>query len=921
MTGSPASKLLELGQSPWLDYIRRSLVTSGELRRMVDTGEITGVTVNPTILEKAIVGSQDYDATIRQRLSSDPDLPALELYEHLAVEDVTLAADVLRGIYDRTGGRDGYVSLEVAPGLAHDTQGTVAEARRLWSEVNRPNLLIKVPATKEGIPAIEELLATGVNVNITLMFSQRHYEEVAQAYLRALGRNPLPGKLGSVASVFVSRIDTAVDRLLSTQPSGLAQGLSGQVAIANAKVIYARYRELFTGAAFAPLAARGAKSQRVLWASTSTKDPRYRDTLYVEELVGPDTVDTIPPATLTAFQDHGKVRGATLLEGVEEARQKLKALASLGIDLGAVCDKLQDEGLNAFSDSYAHLLASLEEKRRALVGTKIDRELLHLGTATDAVNSRLSEWERSQVPRRFWKQDPTLWPQADPKDVATRMGWLTLPEVMEEQLPDILSFVEEVKRDGYRQAVVLGMGGSSLAPSVFARMFPPSPGFLSLLVLDSTHPDAVRHLREGLDLERTLFLVSSKSGTTTEPNAFADYFWEELRSRKIPPGPHFAAITDPGTALEKRAESQGFRRTFRAVPTVGGRYSALTHFGLVPAALLGVDLPLLLGRAWAMAEACAASVPAPESPGLKLGAVLGELATRDHRDKVTVYADGVLAPFPIWAEQLIAESTGKIGKGLVPVVDEPFTAPDRYGKDRVFVALYPSGGPSAPLAGHLQALETLGHPTVQLEVPHTRDLGQEFFRWEFAVAASGMILGINPYDQPDVEFAKELAREAMARPAAAGSSSLPPPVPAADERALLHAFVDLSQAARPGDYVAVQAYLAPNPQTDQALEGIRRSLLERFRLATTLGYGPRFLHSTGQLHKGGPNTGLFVQIVDTPKHDVPVPGAGFTFGELIRAQAQGDCQALLQKGRRVLRIDLGSDVPGGLARLQRAIHG
>ncbi|NNN16830.1 MAG: bifunctional transaldolase/phosoglucose isomerase [Thermoplasmata archaeon] len=916
----PLAALLAQGQSPWLDYIRRSLLTHGDLARMVNTDGITGVTINPSIFEKAIVGSTDYDAPLKALLAREPQLSAAELYERLAIEDVTMAADILRPVYDRTKGADGFVSLEVAPGLAHDTPGTIAEARRLWASVHRPNLLIKVPATPEGIPAIQQLLSENINVNITLMFSLAHYEAVARAYLAALARSSAPSELASVASIFVSRIDTAVDKLLDASTDPRAKALKGKIAIANSRVIYARFQELFEGTAFSAWVKQGARPQRLLWASTSTKDPSLRDTMYVEELVGPETVDTIPPATLAAFEDHGIVRGNTVTEGVPGARDLLKRAKEVGIDLVRITEALQVDGVAAFAASYAQLLASLDTRKKAILASAMDAPAWNLGFAARSVELRIQSWEEAHVGERLWRGDPTLWPAAAAADVSDRLGWLRLPEMMRGALPELLKFAEEVRADGIRYVVVLGMGGSSLAPDVFRRIFGARKGYPELLVLDSTHPDAIRDVQGRIDPRHTLFVVSSKSGTTTEPLSFHRYFWEVVRAAGEAPERRFVAVTDPGTPLEKLAQDRKFRATFRALPTVGGRYSALTMFGLVPATLCGVDVPTLLDRARTMAEACAPSVPVPANPALRLGATLGELATHG-RDKLTFYASPSFASFPDWIEQLVAESTGKTGKGIVPIVDEPMLAPEAYGPDRLFVEIEEGDGENAALATHIARLEAAGHPVVRLRTRELTDLGQEFFRWELAVASSGMILGIDPFDQPDVELAKELARRAMA-PAAPGT---PTPevetVAAGDPVALSNAVKAWLASCRPGDYVGIQAYLAPSEKTWSALGAIRRRTLERLHLATTLGYGPRFLHSTGQLHKGGPNTGVFLQLVDTPHQDLEVPGAGYTFGQLIRAQSLGDYQALRHKGRRVLRVDLGTDVAGGLERVREALDG
>jgi transaldolase / glucose-6-phosphate isomerase len=543
-----------------------------------------------------------------------------------------------------------------------------------------------------------------------------------------------------------------------------------------------------------------------------------------------------------------------------------------------------------------------------------------LGPDADRVDARLESWGAEKVADRLWRRDPTLWPAASPRDVADRMGWLALPRMMHDQLPEISAFANEIRAEGIRHVIVLGMGGSSLAPDVFRAMFGGRPGYPELLVLDSTHPEAVAALAHRIDPRRSFFLVSSKSGTTTEPLAFYRFFWEAVRATGDFPERHFGAITDPGTPLEKLAEEQGFRAVFRALPTVGGRYSALTVFGLVPAALLGTDVPGLLERATTMSEACAPTAPVRENPGLALGAVLGELATHG-RDKLTFYASRGFAPFPVWAEQLVAESTGKIGKGIVPVVDEPPVGPEHYGADRLFVEIQQSGNEDAALATHTARLERAGHPVVRVRISDLRDLGQEFFRWELAVASAGIILGINPYDQPDVELAKELARQAMTHPAGPEGDAGVTTLRTSDPGEVSLRLKEWMGTCRPRDYVGIQAYLPPTPETTTALEAIRRQLLERLRVATTLGFGPRFLHSTGQLHKGGPNRGLFLQVVDTPGEDLEVPGAGYTFGQLIRAQSLGDYQALNQKQRRVLRIDLGTEVRGGLQRIAEAVDG
>ncbi len=914
---NPLKELQKHHQSVWLDYIRRQLITSGELRRLVEEDGLRGITSNPSIFEKAIAGSTDYDETLGASLSADP-RPEIEmLYEQLAIEDIRMAADILRPVYEDTDGADGFVSLEVSPHLAHDTEKTVADARRLWRAVDRPNVMIKVPATPEGMPALETLIAEGINVNATLIFSLDHYEAVAHAYLRGLERCPQPHRVASVASFFVSRVDAAVDRALEAIGTEEARRLQGKIAIANAKLAYERFREIFYGSTFDALRRRGARVQRPLWASTSTKNPNASDVLYVEELIGPDTVTTLPPTTLYAFRDHGRVR-PSLQEGLEQARAALARLNELGIDLKAITEQLQTEGVRAFAASFDKLLVVLEEKRQAILKNQVDRQSLSLGRYRDRVDERVRTWQAARFARRLWQKDHTLWSPEPLPELRDRLGWLTLPETMPEQLDDVLAFGEAVKAEGIRHVVLLGMGGSSLAPEVFQRTFGHAPGFPGLIVLDSTHPAAVRAVEVQLDLARTLFLVSSKSGTTVETLSLFRYFWHRLSQRTSAPGRQFIAITDPETPLAALARERRFRRLFTAPPDVGGRYSALTAFGLVPAALIGVDVTGVLDRAWTMAEACAFCVAESNNPCLVLGAALGELALAG-RDKVTFLASSSLMAFPAWLEQLIAESTGKEGKGIVPIIDEPPLPPEAYGADRFFISVALEGDED-DWERRGAALEAAGHPVARIRLTEKTDLGQEFFRWEVAVAAAGSVLGIHPFNQPDVELAKRLAREAMTPRGEAGrEANAIHEVTAGERETLRRAMSDWLSAARPGDYVAIQAYLAPTPATTHHLQTVRKRLCDRLLLATTLGYGPRFLHSTGQLHKGGPNTGLFLQLVDEPTDDLPVPETTYSFGTLIRAQAVGDYRALIERKRRVLRVNLGRDVIEGLNALAEVL--
>jgi len=908
----PVEALGSHGQSVWIDYIRRDFTRRGELAALVEEG-VRGVTSNPSIFEKAIGGSDEYDTALLALLDADPDCMPSDLFEAVAVVDIQEAADVLRAVYDSSAGADGFVSLEVSPTLAHDAEGTIRDARRLWAAVDRPNLMIKVPATAAGISAVEELISEGINVNVTLMFSMQHYEDVAQAYIRGLNRAADPAAIASVASFFVSRVDSATDSALDEVGSEEAAALRGSAAIANSKLAYRRYQELFEGAEFADLEAKGAKPQRVLWASTSTKDPAYRDVMYIEELVGDNTVNTVPPATLDAFIDHGVARPDAVVERVDEAAAAIEGLGKVGVDFEAITDQLQVDGVASFAKAFETMLATIELKSKHLLASTVDVQAMSLGDHADAVKNIVAQWTEDGLVARMWDKDPTVWIDEDEPEIVDRLGWLTLPRSMHSELEDIRWFVDEAKADGITDVVVLGMGGSSLAPDVFRRTLGVADGHPKLVVFDSTHPAAVQSLADSIDPTTTLFIVASKSGSTIEPLSFLEFFWARVAAAVDDPGRHFVAITDPGTSLVGLGKERGFRKVFEATPDVGGRYSALTHFGLVPAALIGADVEGLLDQALRMAEASA--LPAESNPGARLGAALGHLALTG-RDKATYVTSASLSALPDWLEQLVAESTGKNGVGIVPIAGETLGPPDAYGDDRVFVYLAFAGDEDGDQVAALNALADAGHPVVRIVVDRLEDLSAEMFRAEVAVAAASAVLHVHPFNQPNVQLAKQLASDAMA---GALESEEIAETGAEDGEALTVTVGSLLGLLGKGDFFAIQAFVAPTIEAEAVLQRIRHSVRDRFRVATTVGFGPRFLHSTGQLHKGGANQGVFLQIVDHFSPRLDVPTTEYDFGSLVAAQADGDYRALVDSGRRVVRVCLGADVPGGLAILESAV--
>jgi transaldolase/glucose-6-phosphate isomerase len=942
---NPVAELRSYGQSVWLDYIRRSLIAKGELNRMVDEDALAGVTSNPAIFEKAIEGSNDYAAAIED-LSKDPHLAPKEVYEALAVRDIQDAADVLRPVYDKTRTRDGYVSLEVSPDLANDEKGTLEEARRLWKAVARPNVMIKVPATAAGIPCIRTLISEGINVNVTLLFAREAYERVANAYIEGLeARRAAGGALASVASVasfFVSRIDTAVDALLEEKLKTATNGertrlsaLLGKVAIANAKLAYESYKRIFHGPRWDALGGAGAQTQRVLWASTGTKNPRYPDVLYVEELIGPDTVNTVPPDTLAAFRDHGRTRGS-LEEDPAAALATLDSLEKAGISLAKVTADLLEDGLKKFVDPFSKLLKAVERRCRDANKARINAQSYSLPPALAAeVAERVKAWDADGGTRRLFAGDASLWTGTDESHW---IGWLGIAETQLDDVSPLLKLQDEAKRDGFTHTLLLGMGGSSLCPEVWKETFGAIPGHPELFVLDSTDPAQVQAVEDKVDLGHTLFVVASKSGSTLEPNIFKAYFFEKaLQALGTNAGNHFIAITDPGSHLQKEAEADDFRQIFSGVKSIGGRYSALSHFGMVPAAIMGLDSERLLDEADRMLHACAPGVPAAENPGLVLGTILGVLATRGI-DKLTIVASPGLYDLGAWLEQLIAESTGKEGKGIIPVDRERLAAPTVYGEDRLFAYLRLDEAPDAAQDAGVAALEKAGRPVVRIRVATKYDLAEEFLRWEIATAIAGAILKINPFNQPDVEASKVATRAITSEYEKTGK--LPSEAPffegdgvklfadARNEKALVGGGdrslagvlkAHLGRLGR-GDYFALLAYVHMNAAHEELLQAIRHRVRDRKKTATCLGFGPRFLHSTGQAYKGGPNSGVFLQVTADDAKDLPVPGQRYTFGVVKAAQARGDFQVLAERERRALRVHLGPDVAAGLRTLEAAVE-
>ena len=938
---NPLKELHDFGQSPWMDYIRRDLFASGDLQGLLDNDGISGVTSNPSIFENAIAHSDEYQDSIME-FAGREDIDAKEIFESLEASDIKNTADILKPVYESTNRLDGYVSMEVSPRLGHDAEGTLHEARRLWAMVDRPNLLVKVPATDECISVIEQLISEGINVNVTLLFSQVTYEKVANAYINGLETRAAAGKdistIASVASVFVSRIDALVDELIDENADKELQDCKGKIAIANSQLCYQIYKNLFVGKRWEALEKKGAMSQRLLWASTSTKNPAYKDTLYMEALIGPDTVNTIPPATMDAFRDHG-IAANTLENDIEGAKKVIQRVEDAGISMVKVNEQLVKEGLMKFVVAFDSLLKAVDTARNSdapRVG-KLTASLTD--ELNKSVENALVDWKDNDKVARLWARDSWLWTG---QDESKWLDWLSVPKDQEDHIGNLTRVFESSAGAFTQHLVLLGMGGSSLAPDMFRNTFGKIENHPELLILDSTDPQQIAQIEAQIDYTRTKFLVSSKSGNTLEPNIFKEYFFtkaSEALGSDSAAAANFFVVTDTGSALQKLAEKDGFHRIFYGVAGIGGRYSALSNFGMVPASAMGVNISNFMKLTMLMVDACGAKVSPKENPGVTLGTILGT-ACVSGRDKVTLIASPKIKSIGAWLEQLLAESTGKEGHGIVPVDGEALLSPDQYGKDRLFAYMRLENDADATQDAAVAALREAGHPVIQIDVPHIYSIGQEIFRWEIATAVAGSIIGINAFNQPDVEASKIVSKELTNTYEEKGS--LPAETPMHEENGIKLYTDDKNAAAlreiagenaslvdfmkahlgRLGanDYFAILGYINRlNPAHGESMQSIRTAVQTKFKVATCLGFGPRFLHSTGQAYKGGPNSGVFLQITTDDANDLAVPTHKYTFSVVKAAQARGDFSVLAERNRRALRVHLGKDTAAALKELKTIV--
>jgi len=939
-TKLPTLSLIEAGQSPWLDFISRDLLRSGKLAGYIRDKGLLGVTSNPSIFQKAITTpGAGYEADVASLFASGAS--TFEVYDELTVKDIQDACDAFEGVFKKSNGEHGFVSLEVDPGLADSEEATVLEGVRLFKKVARPNVMIKVPATPAGVRAFRRLIGQGVNVNVTLMFTVQHYRDVARAYLDGLAdfkrKKGDLSRVHSVASVFVSRFDSLLDKKLedlaqktvdSAKRAAILQ-LRGKAAVANSKLIYQEFLKYFASPEFHELKQSGAWIQKLLWGSTSTKNPEYNDLLYVEPLVGRETVNTLPLPTFEAVLDHGKIEANTVEQDLEEAFQVVESLSALGFQLGDIGAGLQKAGAESFCEAFDVIMRTLEklgfQNRKELKGLKsagFQYKLSSLLSEDHHLQQAFDKADKENYLARLLKKDPTLWKndEAHQKVILNRLGWLYSTEWLLGKLHEIDRLGDELAAEKIQNVVLLGMGGSSLAPEVLSLICKANPARkTAFYMLDTTDPTSILAVEKKIKLKSSVFIVASKSGGTVETMSQYQYFYDKVlkvsgkgESAIAAAGRHFIAITDSGSGLEQLARERKFRKVLINPGDIGGRYSALSYFGIVPAMLAGIPVRGILKSAQDLLSATITNLKARQNPSIGLGCVLGSLA-RHNKNKVTFLASRQLQPMGAWLEQLIAESTGKEGRGVVPVESEPALKLSEYGEDRVFVVLQLRGDSLAAVKPTLTAVRKAGFPIIEVEWDSADQIGAEFLRWEIATVIASTVLEVNPFDEPNVKESKDLTGQVLARLEKTGK--LPDPeavirlagaIPGTGKQkaAFENALEAWLARFQKGSYVALLAYTERSKVYDASLAKLRKTIAAALRVPVISGFGPRYLHSIGQLYKGGPQNGLFIVFYHEEKTDAKVPKTFYRFGQLKKAQAIGDLTALSNKNLPVLAINL-----------------
>ncbi|MCW5892460.1 MAG: hypothetical protein KIT14_18230 [bacterium] len=911
MTSTPLTVLRQLGQSLWLDDVPRSLLRSGELARLVRDGEVTGLAANPACFAQALAHGRDYDDALAALVAAGRTAEAI--VDALLVEDVQAAADVLLPVHRETKRADGYVTLRLAPGLAHDAAATVREAKRLWRAVNRPNLMLQIPATAAGLIAIEEAVASGINVHAGLVFSRARADAVIAAYFGGLTRRLEAGmrvdRLASVASFPLHPLDAAVDRLLDERIAAAAQSemraqlerLKGKAAIAQAKLAHAAFGEQFGPDRFALLTREAAHPQRALWTDTAPVPPAAPEVYYLEALVGAGVVAAVSPRTLAAYRTHGHPEDRLGL-ALERARAVLEQLAQAGIDLDAVAARLEHEQLAAAADTQRATLATATHRREALRAMARTETLP--GPAERALATALRRLETEPVLERLWRHDDTLWP-TPAADGADRLAWLA-PGDPAPDTETLRTFADAVRRDGLDHAVVCGGGGATLAPELLRRSLGVARGFLDVSVCNPADPAALTATAKRAVPARTLVVLAAPSGDAAPLDAVFRFWWERIAAAAGErAGRHFVALAPAGSALATLARERGFREVFATAPGVSGAWATLSAIGLVPAALMGHDLAKLRERAHRMAAACGVDAPAAQNPGAHLGATLAALA-RAGRDKLTLLAPDKLAGFAEWLAHLVGGLAPRRSPGLVAVVREPAGPPAVYGKDRAFVQLRLGAHPDRTAA----TLARAGHPVIGFRLLDGYDLAGEIVRWQVATAVAAHLLQADPFTTP---------RTPAVTVDAAPVVALPPALAPAQPDFASRLGSQLA-AARGRRWVALAAFVAPTPRREKLLEDVRGVIRKRFGVATTLAFGARVPEVAAAWHGSGPASAIVLQLTADPTQDVPVPGRPYGFAALQDAEATRTRASLAAERRPVVAVHLGPNVDAGLTAVLAALQ-
>ncbi len=893
-------KFKKIYQSLWLDSISRDIILNRTLSNLIEKYEITGLTSNPTIFENAILNSSLYNDSIKiaiKKFKNEEDIAY-----SLMIEDIQRACDLFKKTYETTNGNDGYVSIEIPPTI-NEKSKMIECAEKIYDMVSRSNLMIKIPATESGIQAGEELLKRGININMTLIFSPQFYSRVADAYISAMKwrlENGLDCNVFSVASFFVSRIDTEVSKEIDRIAMQVNDPdkkneilmLKGRAAISISLLVYEIYLKKFFGEGFEKYKNASVKPQKLLWASTSTKDPSFRDTLYVDELCLPNTINTLPLNTIFAFFSHGMINLEDIDTRINQAKQIYKQIEKAGIVWEDVFERLLSDGIKRFVDSYNKILNAIRIKIKETDVSTPSIQIYNL-----SIEQTMNEIKNKQFVKRLFSKDPTLWKKdtKTAKHIINSLGWLDIASEMKKNIGEIIKLRDEIIKEGFKYAVLLGMGGSSLSSEVILSIFG-NHRKINFYVVDSTNPDWIARILSAIKIEKTLFIVSSKSGTTLETISHFKYFYSLLKKKTKKAGRNFIAITDSSTPLEEIARKYSFRKIFINPSDIGGRFSVFSYFGVVPASFTGCNIEKLIEKA----DKARKDLVAENSRSIALGCFLGK-AFLSGRDKLTLILPKKLERFGLWVEQLIAESTGKDGKGIVPIVDTELLNPDSYSNDRLFVIVNFSN--FYENEQHINKLISNGHPVLRIYIDDIYEIFTEFYIWEVATALVGHIMGINPFDQPDVQFTKDFTKKILE----AKNLKTKPDLKIKDIE--IHSanitintnepllWQMLKNTCEDG-YFSLCAYIDENKKNDLMMKKIKRLLTEDLGITSLCVYGPRYLHSIGQLFKGGANNGVFLILTYKPKKDIKIIGEDLSFDRICKSQARGDFLAMKEKQRK-----------------------